>query len=1278
MGHSTAPKIGSHDDHPGGESESTEYLRQLFSERIVLLDGGMGTRIQADRLQEEDFRGEILKDHPKELKGDNDLLCLTRPDLVVKIHKEYLHAGADLIETNTFNGTTISQAEYQCESLVRDLNFQAAMLAKQACREVEAETGRRRLVAGAIGPTSRTLSVSPSVEDSSYRNVTWNELVKAYYEQVDALVAGGSDVLLVETIFDTLNAKAALFAIDCYYEDHPRESRLPTIISATIVDQSGRTLSGQTIDAFLVSVMHARPLCVGINCALGAAQMRPFFETLAKLAPVYVHVYPNAGLPNAMGGYDETPESFGESLVLYAQDHLINMVGGCCGTFPAHIQAVHERLKSFPPRPLHVRRDPVMRLSGLEPLYLTPELGFVNVGERCNLMGSLRFKKMVEQSRWDDALEVAKEQVENGAQVLDFNFDADLIDGQLAMGRFMRSCVTEPAIARVPFMIDSSKFKVIEEGLQAVQGRCIVNSLSLKVGEEDFIYHARLVRKYGAALVCMAFDEEGQAATFDDKIRICERTYKILTTKCGYEGHDIIFDCNILTIATGMEEHNNYGKDFIDAVEIVRQKCPGCYTSGGLSNLSFSFRGLNELREAMHSVFLYHAIPKGLSMAIVNAGALPIYTDIPEDMRQLLEDVVMNVSPEATEKLLEFASELKEKKAQKGGASGVVKAVEEWRTEGVEKRLEHSLVKGIDKFIVDDVQECLDGLQLRPLEVIEGPLMAGMSVVGDLFGSGKMFLPQVIKSARVMKKAVAHLVPIMETENRRKALEEGLDPDRPNWAGTVLLATVKGDVHDIGKNIVGVVLGCNNFRVIDLGVMVPCDQILKRAREEKADVIGLSGLITPSLDEMVFVAQQMRKESMDVPLLIGGATTSRKHTAVKIWPQYEASVVHVLDASRSVVVVNSLIQNPERRIEYMEDIKEEYDGLREDYYSTLVDKRWLSLDEARKMRYTIDFEKYPPPPAPRRLGNKYLDEYPLEELVEYIDWTPFFQVYQLRGRYPNKDYPKIFNDKRVGEEAKKLFDDAQARTARIRVVEWITATAVVGVYRACSSGDDINVLSLDGSGEVLETFYGIRQQLDTEQDQTFALGDFIAPEASGLPDHIALFCCQAGIGVEERKKMYNATHDIDKSIMLEALADRLAEAFAELIHHKIRTDPDFWGYVPEEKLTLSDMLKVKYVGIRPAPGYPTQPDHREKDTLWRLLDAEKLSGGKMVLTESLMMMPAASVCALCFAHEKAKYFAVGQINKDQVADYSARRGCTVEDSERWLGSSTLGYEPQSQ
>ncbi|KAF4661016.1 hypothetical protein FOL47_006877 [Perkinsus chesapeaki] len=1281
-----APPVASHADHPGGESESTSYLRQLFSERIVFLDGGMGTRIQAERLQEEDFRGDILKDHPKELKGDNDLLCLTRPELVVKIHKEYLNAGADMIETNTFNGTTISQAEYQCEHLVRDLNFEAARLAKQACQEVGAETGIRRLVAGAIGPTSRTLSVSPSVEDSSFRNVTWTELVKAYYEQVDALVAGGSDVLLVETIFDTLNAKAALFAIDSYYEDHPEQPRLPTIISATIVDQSGRTLSGQTIDAFLVSVMHARPLCVGINCALGAAQMRPFFETLAKLATVNVHVYPNAGLPNAMGGYDETPESFGESLVLYAQDHLLNMVGGCCGTFPAHIKAVHDRLKGFPPRPLHVRHDPVMHLSGLEPLYLTPELGFVNVGERCNLMGSLRFKKMVEQSRWDEALEVAKEQVENGAQILDFNFDADLIDGQLAMGRFMRSCVTEPAIARVPFMIDSSKFKVIEEGLQCVQGKCIVNSLSLKVGEDDFISHAKLVRKYGASLVCMAFDEQGQAATFEDKVRICERTYKILTERCGYEGRDIIFDCNILTIATGMEEHNNYAKDFIDAIEVVRRKCPGCYTSGGLSNLSFSFRGLTELREAMHSVFLYHAIPKGLSMAIVNAGALPIYTDIPDEMRRLLEDVVMNVSPEATEKLLEFASELKEKKAQKGGGeTGAVKAVEEWRTQGVEKRLEHSLVKGIDKYIVGDVQECLDDLQLRPLEVIEGPLMAGMSVVGDLFGSGKMFLPQVIKSARVMKKAVAHLVPIMETENRRKALEEGLDPDRPNWNGTVLLATVKGDVHDIGKNIVGVVLGCNNFRVIDMGVMVPCDQILKKAQEEKADVVGLSGLITPSLDEMVFVAQQMRKEGMQIPLLIGGATTSRKHTAVKIWPQYEASersgekgvvpvggVVHVLDASRSVVVVNSLIQNPERRIEYMEDIKEEYDALREDYYSTLVDKRWLPIHEARKMRYTIDFAKYPPAPAPRRVGNTYLDNYSLEEISQYIDWTPFFQVYQLRGRYPNKDYPKIFDDKRVGEEAKQLFEEAQELLATVIREKWICATAVVGVYRACGSGDDVKVLSEEG--DLIETFYGLRQQLDTEQDQTFALGDFVAPESSGLPDHIAMFCCQAGVGVAERKKVYDATNDIDKSIMLEALADRLAEAFAELIHHKIRTDPQFWGYVPEEDLSLSDMLKVKYVGIRPAPGYPTQPDHREKETLWRLLDAESLSGGKMVLTESLMMQPAASVCALCFAHGKAKYFAVGQINKDQVADYSARRDCSVAESERWLGSSTIGYE----
>jgi 5-methyltetrahydrofolate--homocysteine methyltransferase len=1254
------------------------YLESEFSRRIVFLDGGMGTRIQAERLSESDYRGDLLKDHPKDLKGNNDLLSLTRPDLIKNIHVEYLEAGSDIVETNTFNGTSVSQSEYLCEHLVYRINFESARLAKQACSEVEKRTGRRRLVAGAIGPTSKTLSVSPSVEDSSFRSVTWDELVDSYLEQIRGLVEGGSDLLLVETIFDTLNAKAALFAIESFYDLFPSQPRLPLIISVTIVDMSGRTLSGQTVEAFVVSVSHANPLCIGINCALGADQMKPFFRNLCRAVPnVFCHVYPNAGLPNAMGGYDETPESFAACLTEYGSEGLLNMVGGCCGTFPAHIAAAYESLKDMKPRSVSRSASRgYMQLSGLEPLYLTNQVGFVNIGERCNLMGSLRFKRLISDRKWDAALEVARDQAENGAQILDFNFDADLIDGKITMGKFLRFCATEPQISKLPFMIDSSKWEVIEEGLQCVQGKPIVNSISLKVGEDLFLAQARLVKRYGAAVVVMAFDEQGQAVTFEDKVRICKRSYDLLTTRIRFNPSDIIFDCNVLTIGTGLTEHNAYGMDFIRAVTEIKRVCPGSYTSGGLSNLSFSFRGLDSLREAMHSVFLFHAIPAGLDMAIVNAGALPIYDNLDVSLRKLLEDLVLNRSDEATEKLLQVASEMRQQLASETQPGQPRKESLAWRFLSVEQRLEHALVHGIDKFIEQDVEEGRTSSGLSPLGLIEGPLMTGMAVVGDLFGSGKMFLPQVIKSARVMKKAVAYLTPFMEAMRNASGgcadVSESVSTCAEmdvQYNGTIVLATVKGDVHDIGKNIVGVVLGCNNYRVVDLGVMVACETILTRAKEERADIIGLSGLITPSLDEMVTVASQMRKEGFQVPLLIGGATTSRKHTAVKIAPQYpQHGVVHVLDASRSVPVVQQLLSK-EKKAAFLTDIREEYDGMREEYYDTLVDKRWLSLSEARTRSLKIDWKSEPPCAAvPQWLGSRYFDSWDLEEIASFIDWTPFFQTYQLRGRYPNKDYPRIFEDEKVGPEARKLFKEAQEMLKEIMDHGWLKPAAVVGIHRANSVGDDVVVY--DDDEKELTVLHGLRQQLDMDSDEYLCLSDFVAP--SPYRDYIASFACQAGVGAEALVKEWNAKGEIDRAIMLEAIADRLAEALAELIHWKLRRE--WWGYAKNEDIPLASLLKVKYQGIRPAPGYPSQPDHREKLVLWNMLDIDRLSNKSMTLTESLMMSPAASVCALCFSHPRSKYFSVGQINKDQVTDYAARTDTTVEECERWLGSTVIGYD----
>mmetsp|Transcript_69181 Transcript_69181/g.156889 ORF Transcript_69181/g.156889 Transcript_69181/m.156889 type:complete len:1274 (+) Transcript_69181:67-3888(+) len=1261
-------------------SEVVKYFNNELKNRICFLDGGMGTRIQAEHLEEADYRGDRFKDWnaidvngvPVSLKGNNDLLILSKPQMIIDIHKEYFLGGSDICETNTFNGTTISQGEYKMQDVVYEVNKVGAELAKKAAAEVtKQEPNKPRFVAGAVGPTSRTLSVSPSVEDPSFRNVTWDELVAAYVDQIRGLVDGGVDLLMIETIFDTQNAKAAIFAVDEYF-DQTKKERLPVMISATIVDNSGRTLSGQTIEAFFISIKHAKAFTVGINCALGAAQMKHFYKSLVDLNPGWCHVYPNAGLPNAMGGYDEDPEIFSTNIFDYAKDGLLNFVGGCCGTFPSHIAAVAKKVKDCAPRKLpELQKFPSMQLSGLEPCILGPDSGFQFVGERCNLMGSAKFKKLVDAYKWDEAMEVCLAQCEKKADVLDFNFDSDLIDGKSAMGKFMRLCVTEPNVARLPFMIDSSKWPVIEEGLKCVQGKSIVNSISLKVGEEEFLRQAKLVQRYGAAVVIMAFDEQGQAATFEDKVRICQRSYKLLRSKLDFNPEDIIFDCNVLTIATGLPEHNAYGLDFINAVSEIKRTCPCVSFSGGLSNLSFSFRGLNSLRDAMHTVFLYHAVPKGLNMSIVNPGSLPRYTDIDANTRKLCEEVILNNSADGkhVERFLEFAENVKKPApaaAAAGGAAGPA-AKDAWRNGTYTERLHHGLIHGIDKFIDGDVEEARADLQV-PLKVIEGPLMQGMGIIGDLFGAGKMFLPQVIKSARVMKKAVGYLTPFMEEEKRAAALASGEDPDQPKYNGVVLMATVKGDVHDIGKNIVGVVLGCNNYKVIDMGVMVPCEKILERAEQEKVDVIGLSGLITPSLDEMVYVAEQMKVRGMKKPLMIGGATTSKRHTAVKLATKYEHGIIHVLDASRSCTVVSSVLSTEKQN--YLQDIKEEYTEIREEYYATLIDKKWKTLTQAQGMKPKMDWSKVPP--KPNFIGNLCIKDYSIEEIVEYIDWTPFFQVYQLRGKYPNRDYPAIFNDARVGEEARKLFDEAKEMLAWIVKENILQASGVVGIWPANSNGDDIEVYANEKRDSVVCKFYGLRQQLDMGETTCWCQGDFIAPKGVA-PDYIAAFACTGGLGCHEQRKIFEDKGEIDRAILLEAVADRLAEAFAELIHLKIRTT--LWGYAPDENLSLADMLKVKYQGIRPAPGYPSQPDHREKKTMWDLLDINRLTEDTLKLTESYMMQPGASVSALVFAHPEAKYFSVGQVNKDQVDAYSARRGEDgVEGTERWLGSTVLGYE----
>ncbi|KAL5463871.1 hypothetical protein EMCRGX_G032815 [Ephydatia muelleri] len=1205
-----------------------------LSKRIMVLDGAMGTMIQRHRLEEKDFRGEEFKDHPKNLKGNNDLLCLTQPSIISQIHKDYLNAGADFIETNTFNGTRIAQSDYGTAHLTYRINKTAAGLAKKACQEVEEATGVPRYVVGAIGPTNRTLSISPSVTNPECRNVTFDELVEAYEEQARGLIDGGADILMVETIFDTANAKAALFAIDQLFAS--KYEPVPVFVSGTIVDKSGRTLSGQTTEAFMISVTHARPMCLGLNCALGAVEMRPFIAAVAKATEAFVICYPNAGLPNAMGGYDETPETMASHIKSFAEDGFLNIVGGCCGSTPAHIKAIVQAVANIKPRvpPTNLYEDTLL-LSGLEPMRINSLTNFVNIGERCNVTGSKKFKDLIMAGKYEDALTVAKQQVEMGAQIIDINMDEGMLNGAAAVTKFLNFIASEPDISRVPLCIDSSNFNVIVAGLKCAQGKCVVNSISLKEGEQDFIAKATLIRRFGAAVVVMAFDETGQATSVENKVAVCTRSYRILVDKVGFNPNDIIFDPNILTIATGIEEHNNYAVNFIEAVKIVKRTLPGARVSGGLSNLSFSFRQMNEIREAMHSVFLYHAIKAGLDMSIVNAGNLPVYNQISESLLALCEDVIFNRHGEATEKLLEFAQSV-----QKGVRKTTV--ADEWRSGSVEERLEHSLVKGIDKHINEDTEEAVQDKKKFPRA------LNGMGVVGDLFGSGKMFLPQVIKSARVMKKAVAVLIPYMEKE-KQALLPEGVKNSPSDaYLGTVLLATVKGDVHDIGKNIVGVVLGCNNYRVIDLGVMTPCEKIIGTALAEKADVIGLSGLITPSLDEMVYVAKQMEKLKLSTPLLIGGATTSKKHTAVKIAPHYSHPVIHVLDASRSAVVVSSLLDRSSFR-DFVEDIKEEYNEERENYYDTLKEKTYFSLEESRKKSLMLNWSSYTPV-RPNALGVTEFLDYDLERLIPYIDWKPFFDVWQLRGKYPNRGYPKIFNDQEVGAEAKKLFEEAQTMLKKIVKERLLVARGVVGLFPARTRGDDIVVLSEDSASSV-GVLYGLRQQAVKDSgaaEPCLCLSDFIAPESCGTTDYIGMFAVSAGFGSKELCEQLEKENDMYSVIMVKALADRLAEAFAEELHERVRRE--LWGYSKDEALDAKDLHRLQYQGIRPACGYPSQPDHTEKLTLWKLMDVEKRTG--MTLTEGLAMYPAAS-----------------------IADYAQRKSMSVEEIEKWLRS-CLAYDSE--
>ncbi len=1212
-----------------------EALNEAARERILVLDGAMGTMIQQRKFTESDFRGQRFADWPRDLRGNNDLLVLTQPDAIRDIHLAYFQAGADIVETNTFSCTTIAQADYGMESLARELNVAGARLAAEAAIEAEKRDGRPRFVAGAMGPTNRTASMSPDVSNPGFRAVTFDELRTAYREAASGLIEGGADILLVETIFDTLNAKAALFGIDEAFEEVG--AKLPIMISGTITDLSGRTLSGQTPTAFWHSLRHAKPFSIGLNCALGAREMRAHIAEISRIADAFVCAYPNAGLPNEFGLYDESPEAMAELVGEFAGSGLVNIVGGCCGTTPDHIAAIARRVAGLKPR-VAPRVEPLLRLSGLEPFTLTPDINFVNIGERTNVTGSAKFRKLIQAGDYAAALDVARDQVANGAQIIDVNMDEGLLDSQKVMVEFLNLVAAEPDIARVPVMVDSSKFEVIEAGLKCLQGKAAVNSISLKEGEEKFVEHAKIVRRHGAAAVVMAFDEKGQADTFQRKIEICARAYKILTERIGFPPEDIIFDPNVFAVATGIEEHNHYGVDFIEATREIRQKLPHAHVSGGVSNLSFSFRGNEPVREAMHSVFLYHAIKAGMDMGIVNAGQLAVYEKIDSALREACEDVVLDRRPDGTERLLAIAEQYR------GKAGEIREKDAAWREQSVEARLEYALVNGVTDHIETDVEEARQRSS-RALDVIEGPLMAGMNHVGDLFGSGKMFLPQVVKSARVMKAAVAYLLPFIEADKNGGR----------SSAGKILLATVKGDVHDIGKNIVGVVLACNNFEIVDLGVMVPAQRILDEAKKQEVDMIGLSGLITPSLDEMAFLASEMQREGFDIPLLIGGATTSRVHTAVKIAPNYaNDQTVYVTDASRAVGVAQSLIgANGDA---YKTKIREEYAHVAEAHARAESEKRRVSLAQARANAFRIDWADYTPP-KPSFTGVRILSSQDVAELIPYIDWTPFFQTWELKGRFP-----KILQDERQGEAARQLFEDAQKMLKRIVDERWFNPKAVIGFWPANAVGDDIALYTGESRTERLATFHSLRQQLARHEGKAnVALADFVAP-AGSKADYVGAFVCTAG--PEENKiadKLARANDDYG-SIMVKALADRIAEAFAEYLHERVRRE--FWGYAPDEALSNVERITENYRGVRPAPGYPAQPDHTEKQTIFDLLAAKRRIG--VSLTESFAMLPGSSVSGLYFAHPQAHYFGVAKVERDQVQDYAARKNMSVSEVERWL------------
>lgn len=1222
-------------------------LDEALSERILLLDGAMGTMIQALKLAEHEFRGEQYRDWPRDLRGNNDLLSITQPEAIRNIHRQFLEAGADIIETNTFNSNAPSMGDYGMESLVGELNRAAAYLARECADEHAAKTGTPRFVAGVLGPTNRTASISPDVNDPGFRNIRFAELAETYREAAAALIEGGVDFLMIETIFDTLNAKAAIFAVRRAFRE--TGVTLPVMISGTITDASGRTLSGQTTEAFWNSVRHAQPFMIGLNCALGAADLRPYVAELSRVADTCVSAHPNAGLPNEFGDYDESPETMAEVVGEFVTSGLVNLVGGCCGTTPEHIRALGEVIAGAAPR--RIPELPVRcRLSGLEPVTIGPDDLFVNVGERTNVTGSAHFRRLIEADDYAAAVQVARQQVDNGAQIIDVNMDEGMLDSEQAMTTFLNLIAAEPDVSRVPIMIDSSKWSVIEAGLKCTQGKGIVNSISLKEGEDAFIEQAHLVRDYGAAVIVMAFDEQGQADSVDRKVEICARCYEILTKKVGFDPADIIFDPNIFAIGTGIEEHNRYGLDFIEATRRIKETLPHVLVSGGVSNVSFSFRGNNIVREAIHSVFLYHAIRAGMDMGIVNAGQLAIYEDLPEKLRDAVEDVVLNRHPDATENLLALAEEYR------GQASGERKSTQDlsWRELPVDKRLEHSLVKGIDEYVIADTEEARLAAE-KPLDVIEGPLMAGMNVVGDLFGAGKMFLPQVVKSARVMKKAVGHLVPYIEAEKGGER--------RSN--GKIVMATVKGDVHDIGKNIVGVVLQCNNFEVIDLGVMVAGEKILETARREGAQIIGLSGLITPSLDEMVNVAREMQRQKFDLPLLIGGATTSPAHTAVKIEPNYEGPVIYVKDASRSVGVAQSLIEAGTREA-FVRKVREENARRRDRHSGNTRLAPKLSLAEARENRYRCDWEGYRPP-VPAFTGTRVFDDVDLNVLKGYIDWMPFFNAWEFSGRFP-----AILDDPTVGEAARSLYADAQAMLERIIAERWLKARAVIGFYPAETvDHDDIRVFADDARGAERLRLCHMRQQREKPEGRSHdCLADFVAPAGSGLEDYIGGFAVTAGIGIDEHVKRFENDHDDYSSILLKALADRLAEALAEYMHERVRRE--FWGYAEDESLTNRELIDEKYLGIRPAPGYPACPDHTEKGKLWELLDAEAAVG--VTLTDSYAMVPTAAVSGWYFSHPDSRYFTVGRIARDQLESLAARKGMSVEEAERWL-SPNLGYDP---